>query len=266
MPETQIFSEGNMSRPTVSVIVATRNAKRTLSRCLDSIVRQNVECEIIGIDAVSDDGTQDVFDLYQSNLGFFVSEKDDGIYSAWNKALNHVRGEWVCFLGADDSFADEHTLEELINSRMNNARLLYGRARLLSRDGREQRVIGEPWESAFPKLKFKMSIPNPSAMYHSSLFADYGNFDEKYRVAGDYEFLLRIANSESVHFINKVLANVELGGVSGRKELAWLILGETWAAREQNGINVGLIRRIYEVSKSKLNISRIWAVVDGNSK
>jgi len=48
------------------------------------------------------------------NFGHWESKPDHGIYHAWNKALDHVRGEWICFLGADDRFRDTDSLERIV--------------------------------------------------------------------------------------------------------------------------------------------------------
>lgn len=91
------------NRPLVSFVIAVHNAARRLQRCFDSIYRQSFGAwEIVVVDGGSIDGTKDILKCNSDRIAFWVSEPDQGIYDAWNKALNHCTGEWVHFLGADD--------------------------------------------------------------------------------------------------------------------------------------------------------------------
>ena len=93
-----------MSLPTCTVIVATYNCESTLADCLNSIVSQTVKSELIVIDGGSTDSTNSIIKNYEDNLSYYISEKDQGVYDAWNKALKKATGEWIIFLGSDDWF------------------------------------------------------------------------------------------------------------------------------------------------------------------
>ena len=93
-----------MSFPTCTVIVASYNCESTLADCLNSIVFQTVKSELIFIDGGSTDSTNRIIKNYEDNLSYYISEKDQGVYDAWNKALKKATGEWIIFLGSDDWF------------------------------------------------------------------------------------------------------------------------------------------------------------------
>src|SRR4051794_25072849 len=87
----------------ISIIVVTYNAGSILQNCLDSIFRQAYPAiEIIIIDGKSDDNTVSIIEKNSSRIAYWKSEPDEGIYDAMNKALKHVTGEWIYFIGADD--------------------------------------------------------------------------------------------------------------------------------------------------------------------
>ena len=87
----------------ISIIIATFNAELRLSRCLDSIISQKTEeIELLIIDGGSVDGTLKLIDSYKGCIDFVLTEKDNGIYDAWNKGIRQAKGEWIMFLGADD--------------------------------------------------------------------------------------------------------------------------------------------------------------------
>ena len=92
-----------MNESTISIVVAVRNGARTLQRCIDSVRNQAYpHKELIIIDGKSTDGTVGILSCNANAISWWISEPDIGIYAAWNKALLHVKGEWICFLGADD--------------------------------------------------------------------------------------------------------------------------------------------------------------------
>ena len=89
--------------PRISVVIAVYNGAQTIQRALDSIFEQTYrDLEVVVIDGGSTDGTQAILEHNASQIAYWVSEPDRGVYNAWNKALDHVTGDWVCFLGADD--------------------------------------------------------------------------------------------------------------------------------------------------------------------
>ncbi len=67
--------------------------------------------EYIVIDGSSSDSTLEIIEKYRDSIDILVSEKDDGIYHAMNKAVNKASGEWVIFMNAGDIFANANVLE-----------------------------------------------------------------------------------------------------------------------------------------------------------
>ncbi len=87
----------------ISIVIATWNAAETLRTCLDSIVPQLTEtAELVIIDGGSKDSTNEIIAPYGDKGTYTISEKDKGIYDAWNKGVKASNGEWIGFIGADD--------------------------------------------------------------------------------------------------------------------------------------------------------------------
>lgn len=94
---------GGPRRPLVSYVTVVRNARATLERTLSSVREQQWEAvEHIVVDGLSDDGTRDIIEAHAAQIDYYVSEPDEGLYPALNKALSMVRGDLVCVLNADD--------------------------------------------------------------------------------------------------------------------------------------------------------------------
>lgn len=192
------------------MVVATLDAAGTLDACIDSVsAQEGVSVELLVIDGGSSDGTVRILQENDASIAYWVSEPDRGVYSAWNKALERATGTWVCFLGADDRLARPDTLRTLVElGDRTDAELVCSRVRYRRREKRGNLVIGQPW--SWRKMSSFMCVAHPGLLHRRDLFARYGQFSEEYRIAGDYELLLRLGPSASAAFVDEV--SVEVGG------------------------------------------------------
>ena len=109
----------------ISIVIATYNASATLERCLKSIIPQmNDEIELIIIDGKSNDGTKEILNRYIEWISYTISEKDSGVYDAWNKGIKVAKGDWVMFIGADDILLP-NALNVYIQTIVSTSCLLY---------------------------------------------------------------------------------------------------------------------------------------------
>jgi glycosyltransferase involved in cell wall biosynthesis len=176
-----------------------------------------------------------------SKFSYWISEPDCGIYHAWNKGLEQAHGEWICFLGADDYFWDTQVLaqtSERLGELSANINVAYGQIMLVSHDGKIIHALGEPWENVRERFKQAMSIPHQGTMHRRSLFERHGKFDESFRIAGDYEFLLRELKSAEAYFIPGVIITAmrQGGGISSNPDNSLVVLRESRRAQRKNGL------------------------------
>lgn len=238
-PTEQTNSSG--AEPLISVIVAVFNGVETLGRCIDSVTRQTYRHkELIVIDGGSVDGTKDVIEAHARRIAHWESERDRGIYHAWNKALKVAQGDWVYFLGADDYFVDEHVLARVapyLQRGPTDAQVVYGRVHLVKADGSIIGTFGEAWNRrSFFQL---MTLPHQGVFHRRSLFEEHGGFNEEFRIAGDYELLLRELKSHDPVFIpGGTIAAMQFGGMSSDGRLALETLREIKRARDLNGVTM----------------------------
>jgi glycosyltransferase involved in cell wall biosynthesis len=236
-------------RPRVSIIVATWNAAHTLDRCIDSIVAQDfTDWELLVSDGGSTDGTVRVLRERSDRIAWWRSEADHGIYDAWNRALEHAGGDYVCFLGADDAWIDSEALGRLVASASE------GEPDLITSVGvgfdpasGKQVRIGGAWD--YERIGRRMIVCHPGLLHRRALFDRYGTFNVRYRITGDLDFLLRLpADLRTVHVDVPTVA-VEVGGVSRRNVLARL--------REQRDV----LRRCKRYGPLRANlvwIDKLW--------
>ncbi len=228
-------------QPLITVITAVFNGGRTLDRSALSVINQTCDnVEYIVIDGGSTDNTVEILCKYDHAIDYWVSEPDDGIYSAWNKGLSCARGDWICFLGADDFLWEADVIDKASSVLMQitpDVRVVYGRVALLSEQSlRVIDIIGEPWSAVRSKFRQVMSIPHVGLLHHRSIFAEHGNFDTDFRIAGDYELLLRELRQRDAFFIPMVVAGMRAGGISSNPTNTLTSLREVRAAQKKNGI------------------------------
>jgi len=221
----------------ISVIIAVYNGAKTLQRCLDSIANQTYpNIELIIVDGASTDKTVEIIEKNKKSVSYWESKPDRGIYHAWNKALVHASGEWITFLGADDEFAYSDAISDMISaSRKKECNFISGKMKIIGSEGFI--LKGEHWDiSAMRKWQ---NIAHPGALHHQSLFEKYGNFDEQYKIAGDYDFLLRASQSIKGCFLDKVVVYMGADGVSNTQILP--VLTETFHI-QRNCSSIGVFR------------------------
>lgn len=199
--------------PLISIIVATLNNCDQLEQTINSICSQNyIKIELIIIDGKSQDGTNSLIQLYNKYISHYISETDEGIYDAWNKGLRASKGDYICFIGAGDRLV-RHGLSALVACALTqpNAELITSKI-AIQVNGRTTRIIGKPW--CWNSFRRNMKIAHVGALHSRQLFDKYGEFDSSYKIAGDYEFLLRSGPHLISAFLNEVSVEMAGGGVS----------------------------------------------------
>jgi len=229
------------STPLISVIIAVYNGKATLQQCLDSVTQQTyAHIELIVIDGGSSDGTVDLIQTNAQRITYWISEPDRGIYNAWNKALAQAKGDWVCFLGADDFLWNNQVLERMAEQLVllpAYIRVAYGQIMLLNNEDKPLFAVGEKWENVRNRFKQAMSLPHQGVMHRRSLFEKHGIFDESFRICGDYELLLRELRMSDAFFVDRIiLAGMRNGGISSNPKNSLALLSESRSAQIKNGL------------------------------
>lgn len=213
----------NGDSPLVTIITATYNAAAHLPKTIKSVRELKYKnFEWIIIDCKSTDNTVDLLRNNEDIIDYWISEPDDGIYHAWNKGLSKANGEWIAFLGAGDTYMD-HAITSYINAIYTStprANFASARVRLVN----DADIIFREFGSRFDWHVFKkyMNIAHVGSLHHRELFDKCGQFDEKYRSSGDYDFLMRCGPMIIPLYLNKVTAVMlkdgESDGVNAMKE------------------------------------------------
>lgn len=217
--------------PLITIITATYNSAQCLPKAINSIRGQSYSnVEWIIVDGASQDGTVELLRNNEDIIDCWVSEPDSGIYEAWNKGVKMANGKFICFLGADDCWATNKSLEKLVNARHENEEIVSAKTAVVSGQGKMIRVFGEPW--CKENMERQQVVAHPGMLFDAKLFDQYGLFDTSYAIAGDYEWLLRLNDDTRAVFHDEITVLMEEGGASEKDLVA--VLTEMKRAQTQH--------------------------------
>ena len=97
----------NSSKPLFSIITVVYNNEKYLEETIKSVVNQKFRnFEYIIIDGGSSDKTLDIIKRYDSQIDYWISQKDKGIYDAFNKGMSLAKGDFIGIINSDDTYLD----------------------------------------------------------------------------------------------------------------------------------------------------------------
>ena len=227
--------------PKVSIITSVLNDALNLKKAIKSVREQDYSnIEFLIIDGGSTDGTLEIIHENSDILNYWISESDTGIYCAWNKGIQQASGEYFCFLGADDELKIGAISKMIDNcySKSDFIDYISGKTDLFI-SGIFYKTTGEPFE--WNKFRKYLCTGHNAALHHKSLYERFGMYNENFRSAGDYEFLLRAGRSLKTCYVDFVTSRMNLGGVSNS---SYKPLIEAHFARKLNGVNSNFIEFI----------------------
>lgn len=212
----------------VSVIVAVRNGGETLKQCIDSVLAQRgCTVELVIVDALSDDSTREIVESYGAAIATSIREADRGIYDAWNKGLISARGQWCAFLGADDYFLNERSVSTLLLcARESHQTPVFVFGGVLRTGGAEDYIMHPDPLDARAYLRAGKMLPPPGSLHHIGALRTIGGFDASFRIAGDFDAVLKLSRMGLVQRCGGLVSVMRKGGVSSREEFRRLRIRE----------------------------------------
>lgn len=196
----------------ISIITAAHHALPGLKATVESLRAQTFrDFEHVVVDGASTDGTPEWLAAEGHGIRW-VSEPDEGIADALNKALGMAEGDYVLALHAEDTLLSPESLAEA-SSELDGSDIVSFDVLFSTAAGdRHLRSRG-----LSPKLEFKTTIPHQGAFCRRDLFDRIGAFDSTFRIALDYEFFLRARRrGVSLRHVPRPLARMPDTGVSSR--------------------------------------------------
>lgn len=205
----------------LTIITSTFNSINHLQNLINSVkdYKENWVQWIV-VDGNSTDGTKDLLKKNIDVIDHLIIEDDTGIYDAWNKALKHINGQYICFIGSDDDIASTYfeNVKKSLETITNNV-ICYKIA--IFEDNKEN-IIYELHKTIYIKpnnYPFELGFHHQGTLFHVELFKK-NIFDLSYKILGDLAHLtlqnkdlnpIIILTKDPQYFFNNA-------GISSRKD------------------------------------------------
>ena len=205
----------------LTLITATYNSAKTLTDTMDSVLGQDYgDLEYLLIDGNSSDNSVELIQKRQEQDPRirFISEPDKGIYDALNKGVELARGDVIGFVHSDDFLASPDILSAIMDRfKVEEADGVYGDLQYIT----PSRKVLRNWKSDTyhrKKLQHGWMPAHPTLFLKKEVYQKHGLFDLNYRIAADYDFMLRILKDDSLKFcyLPRVVTKMRTGGASNR--------------------------------------------------
>ena len=226
----------------VSIITVTYNSSTTIKDTLESVKNQTYpNVEHIIIDGASNDDTLEIVNSFK-HVSKIVSEPDAGIYDAMNKGIKVATGDVIGILNSDDFYTSNTIISEIIQTFKEKTEInaLYGNISYFETKNPE--IVKRFWKSKPYYTGFFEDgnvPPHPTLFVKKSVYDEIGTYKTYYKIAADYEFMLRMLKIHEYKsfFLDKTIVKMRLGGISTGGLRSYIIstkeLKNTW---EINGL------------------------------
>lgn len=196
-------NKNTITTPLFSIITVSYNALESIEQTILSVINQNFDdYEYIIIDGGSTDGTVDIIKKYQSKISLWISEPDNGIYDAMNKAIKLSKGEWLIFMNSGDLFYNNLILNKIFfdSLKLNNYDIIYGNT--LTKN--EKRNINIPISKINYSFFLYNTLCHQSVFFNKSVFFKNGYYNLEYKIISDRDLLFKVFRSKGnfFHFDN----------------------------------------------------------------
>ena len=209
----------------ISVITPCKNIisdgrEVSFRKMIDTLYSQTYkDFEHIVVDGGSKDGTRVVLEEFRKGgkIDILISEEDHNTYQAINRGMKLSKGEFIHIMNSDDCFADVNFFAESLQKMKElGVDYTHGNRNIYSKkDGSFISVKKGDEKVAFFRMPFRFQ----TMLIRKSVYDELGPFDEKYYIAGDYKFMLRmiLSGKRGYHF-DKVFIHSLDGGITSDRQ------------------------------------------------
>ena len=223
-----------MNDKILTVVTINLNNRDGLLQTILSVISQTCfdKIHFVIIDGGSTDGSKEIIKKYKNLLGYSTSRQDKGIYNAMNKALSHLKGDYVLFLNSGDYLASETTIEQVLNYLDGTVivygdQMLSGNKKLVNLAGVKIMVHSDEPVASTKKYPdnvdedfFKMdALPHQSTFIKTEYMKEHP-YSEEYRIIGDWKLLREAIIDDKVSYKHMpvTVSYFALDGISSKDD------------------------------------------------
>ncbi len=203
----------------ISIITATYNSEKTVKETIESVLAQTyLDYEHIFVDGLSKDHTMEIIKSYEEQYQGkcrYISEKDMGLYDAMNKGIQMATGDIIGILNSDDIYASREVLQKIADTfQKESCDGTYGN--LIFMDEQTMSIPQRIWKSKKGDVNKGWHPAHPTLYLKRQVYDKIGLFDLQYRIAADYDFMIRMLQDEQIKlsYIDADIVYMRTGGAS----------------------------------------------------
>jgi glycosyltransferase involved in cell wall biosynthesis len=206
----------------ISIITVVYNNEKTIKDAIESVLSQSYNnIEYVIIDGNSKDNTVNLIKECKDQLGYFISEKDKGLYDAMNKGILACTGDVIGILNSDDLYEDLDVIAAVMEKFNSDPELdiLYGDLVYVKSDDTNKVVRNWKSKNYYNNFFENANVPpHPALFVRSKVYKEAGLFDLQYKLAADYELMLRMFKKHNFKskYINRLIIKMRLGGATNQ--------------------------------------------------
>ena len=182
----------------ISLITVSYNSASTISDTFESVLAQTYsDLEYIVVDGSSSDGTVEIIKEYENKFNGklrWISQPDKGLYDAINKGIQMATGDIVGIIHSDDFYAHNTVLGQIAETfnQNTNTQVVFGDVRFVRPDNLKKTIRYYSSAKFTPKrFRFGFMPAHPTFFTYKSNFEKLGYYETNYKIAADFELLLR---------------------------------------------------------------------------
>lgn len=227
----------------ISIVTATFNSGVTLHHTFKSVLNQSFkDIEYIVIDGQSKDNTLDIIREYEPKFGGrmkWISEPDNGLYDAMNKGITMATGDVIGILNSDDFYTSDDILSRVADE-IKDVDAVYGDIHYVN-ESDLTKCVRYYSSKGFRRWKMRLGFmpAHPSFYCRRAVYSRYGLFDTDFKIAADFEQLLRLIYINRIYikylpidFVTMRTGGVSSSGIESHKK----IIRDHMLAYKKNGI------------------------------
>ena len=204
----------------ISFIIPVYNVENYLQKCVESILKQNCDKEIILVDDGSTDGSGKICDDYAEKYPESITvlhKENGGLSSARNAGLEKASGDYVLFFNAGDTFCSEDVLENAMKVISENADydFVFGWSKCIDKNAVCTRT--DKYDNYKNKTFFAdNNICHQAIFYKRSLFSNDKYDTQNFKIYADWDFNVRCVKLKKAKILplNFEICNFLIGGIS----------------------------------------------------
>lgn len=229
----------------ISLITVTYNSERTIRDTILSVLSQTYfNIEYIVVDGASTDNTVNIIMEYESKFDGrlkWISERDRGLYDAMNKGILMATGDVVGIINSDDFYHRTDVIEKVADVfKSKGVEAVYGDVRFVNPDNLEKTVRYYSSCNFSPyRFRYGFMPAHPTFFTYRRYFEKFGYYKTDYRIAADYELLIRFLQTHRLKakYIPLDFMKMRTGGASTASLKSNILLNkEIVRACKENGI------------------------------